>query len=231
MAPGTWGLVADVDDVAFAKALVAQIQETASIDPKRICAVDFSMGGGMFHHLACHPADVFAAVAPAAFELLEQNAGDFAPPRDITRIPFRGTFDPIVPYASRSCSLVSRMPVTFLGVRARFERWADINQCTGSPSAEGSQGSSTYSSCQGDVEVVLCTKQGGGHEAGNASVGWSVLRRHTFYHSPRLVAGRTDSGLIRAVRGRGRWEDAVVRAPCPPGPYSIKIVSPAHGAE
>ena len=26
---------------------------------------------------------------------------------------------------------------------------------------------------------VLCTKKGGGHEPGNASVGWPALKRHT----------------------------------------------------
>ncbi|XXY21901.1 PHB depolymerase family esterase [Sorangium sp. So ce216] len=180
---GAWNVgpccVADTDDVAFAKALVAQIQETACIDPKRIYAVGFSMGGGMSHYLACHAADVFAAVAPAAFDLLQENVGDCEPSRPITVVSFRGTSDPIVPYAGGSSSVVRGMPVTFLGAKSTFEKWADINGCTGSPSAEDGQGCSTYSSCEGGVEVALCTKQGGGHEPGNAAVGWPVLKRHT----------------------------------------------------
>ncbi|XXY50210.1 PHB depolymerase family esterase [Sorangium sp. So ce269] len=180
---GAWNVgpccVAGTDDVAFAKALVAQVQETACIDPKRIYAVGFSMGGGMSHYLACHAADVFAAVAPAAFDLLEENVGDCEPSRPITVISFRGTSDPIVPYAGGGSSVVRGMPVTFLGAKATFEKWADINGCTGSPSAEDGRGCSTYSTCQDGVEVALCTKQGGGHEAGNASVGWPVLKRHT----------------------------------------------------
>ncbi|XYI03827.1 alpha/beta hydrolase family esterase [Sorangium sp. So ce1128] len=180
---GAWNVgpccVADTDDVAFAKALVAQIQETACIDPKRIYAVGFSMGGGMSHYLACHAADVFAAVAPAAFDLLQENVGDCEPSRPITVISFRGTSDPIVPYAGGSSSVVRGMPVTFLGAKTTFEKWADINGCTGSPSAEDGQGCSTYSNCQDGVEVALCTKQGGSHEPGNAAVGWPVLKRHT----------------------------------------------------
>ncbi|WP_437496053.1 alpha/beta hydrolase family esterase [Sorangium sp. So ce1099] len=180
---GAWNVgpccVAGTDDVAFARAMVAQIQETACIDPKRIYAVGFSMGGGMSHYLACHAADVFAAVAPAAFDLLEENVGDCEPSRPITVISFRGTSDPIVPYAGGYSSVVRGMPITFLGAKTTFERWADINGCTGSPSAEDGQGCSTYSNCQDGVEVALCTKQGGGHEPGNAAVGWPVLKRHT----------------------------------------------------
>ncbi|WP_437821374.1 alpha/beta hydrolase family esterase [Sorangium sp. So ce1078] len=180
---GAWNVgpccVADTDDVAFAKALVAQVQETACIDPKRIYAVGFSMGGGMSHYLACHAADVFAAVAPAAFDLLEENVGGCEPSRPISVFSFRGTSDPIVPYAGGYSSVVRGMPITFLGAKSTFEKWADINGCTGAPSAEDAQGCSIYSNCRDGVEVALCTKQGGGHEPGNATVGWPALKRHT----------------------------------------------------
>lgn len=179
---GAWNVgpccVADTDDVAFVRAMVAQIQETACIDPKRIYAAGFSMGGGMSHYLACHAADLFAAVAPAAFDLLEENVGGCEPSRPISVISFRSTSDPIVPYAGGYSSVVRGMPITFLGAKTTFEKWADINGCTGSPSAEDSQGCSTYSTCQDGTEVVLCTKQGGGHDPGNAMVGWPVLKRH-----------------------------------------------------
>jgi polyhydroxybutyrate depolymerase len=171
--------VANVDDVAFARALVAQVETTACIDPKRVYAVGLATGGGMAYYLACHAADVFAAVAPAAFDLLEENVGDCKPSRPVTVISFRGTADPLVPYAGGASSVVPGMPVTFLGAQATFQKWAEIDQCTDSPSAADSNGCSTYSACQGGVEVVLCTKQGGGMEAGNASVAWPVLRRHT----------------------------------------------------
>ena len=180
---GAWNVgpccVANTDDLAFARALVEQIQQRACIDPKRIYAVGFSMGGGMSHYVACHAADVFAAVAPAAFDLLEENVGGCTPSRPITVVSFRGTSDPIVPYGGGYSAVVSGMPVNFLGAQGTFERWATINQCPGSPSAEDGQGCSTYSDCQDGVEVVLCTKQGGGHEYGDASVGWPILKRHT----------------------------------------------------
>lgn len=180
---GAWNVgpccVANVDDVAFARALVADVSKTACIDSKRVYAVGFSMGGGMSHYLACHAADVFAAVAPAAFDLLQENVGDCTPPRPITVVSFRGSSDPIVPFAGGASSVVSGMPITFLGAQKTFETWAQLNHCTGSASAADANNCQAYSGCSGDVDVVLCVKEGGGHEPGNATVAWPILKRHT----------------------------------------------------
>lgn len=170
--------VANVDDVAFAKALVAQVQSTACIDPNRVYAVGVGTGGGMAYYLACHAADVFAAVAPAAWDLLAENVDDCNPPRPITVISFRGTADVVVPYTGGVSSVVSGMQITFLGAQATFETWAGIDRCTGSPSTEDSNGCSGYAGCQDGVEVILCTQQGGHQDTGNASVAWPVLKRH-----------------------------------------------------
>ena len=171
--------VAGADDVAFARALVAQIQTTACIDSTRVYAVGVLTGGGMAHYVACHAADVFAAVAPAAFDLLEENVNDCIPQRPITVISFRGTADSRVPYTGGPSSLVPGMPLTFLGAQATFEAWARIDRCTGARSAVDSNGCSSYAGCQDGVEVILCTKQDGREEPGDASVAWPVLKRHT----------------------------------------------------
>lgn len=179
---GAWNVgpccVANTDDVAFARALVADVQARACIDPQRVYAVGFSMGGGMSHYLACHAADLFAAVAPAAFDLLEENVEDCHPERPITVVSFRSTGDPIVPYMGGFSSVVSGMPITFLGAQATFEAWAERNQCNGSPSQDAN-GCSAYSDCAAGTEVVLCTRQGGGHDYGDAAIGWPILREHT----------------------------------------------------
>jgi polyhydroxybutyrate depolymerase len=170
--------VADVDDLGFAKALVTQIKKTACIDPDRVYAVGVLTGGGMVYDLACNAADVFAAVAPAAFDLLQDNVDDCKPSRPITVISFRGTADPRVPYAGGPSSLVPEMAITFLGAQATFARWAQIDQCTGAPSQEDSNGCASYSNCAGGVEVFLCTKQGGRDDPGDAAVAWPALKRH-----------------------------------------------------
>jgi polyhydroxybutyrate depolymerase len=170
--------IKDTDDVGFAKALVAEIQKTACIDPKRVYAVGFSMGGGMSHYLACHASDVFAAVAPAAFDLLKENMDDCKPTRPISVIAFRSTGDNVVTYAGGYSMAVQGMPINFLGAKGSFQKWAEINKCTGTASAEDANGCSTYAGCPGGTEITLCTKQGGTHEAGNAKVGWPALKKH-----------------------------------------------------
>jgi len=170
--------VANVDDMAFARALVTQIEKTACIDPRRVYAVGVLTGGGMVYSLACHAADMFAAVAPAAFDLLQETVATCTPSRPISVIAFRGTADTRVPYGGGASSLVPAMPITFLGAQATFERWAQIDGCSGSPSSEDSNGCSSYTSCSGGVEVTLCTKQGGREEPGAANVAWPVLKRH-----------------------------------------------------
>jgi polyhydroxybutyrate depolymerase len=171
--------VANVDDVAFARALVLEVEKTTCVDRSRIYAVGVLTGGGMAYYLACRAADLFAAVAPAAFDLLQENLGDCAPAAPITVVSFRGTADPRVPYDGGASSLVAGMPITFLGAEMTFQKWSEIDGCSGSPSTEDSSGCSSYSGCQNGVEVILCTKQGGGDDPGNPSVAWPVLERHT----------------------------------------------------
>jgi polyhydroxybutyrate depolymerase len=169
--------VPNADDVAFVRALVTQVSMTACIDPKRIYAAGFSMGGGMANYLACHAADVFAAVAPSSFDLLQDNVSDCRPARPISVISFRGSGDNLVPYEGGFSSVVPGMPVTFLGAQGTFQKWAELDGCTGSPSPPDSNGCSTYSSCQGGVEVVLCTVSGG-QTFGDSAISWPFLKRH-----------------------------------------------------
>jgi len=170
--------VGDVDDVGFARALVAQVATIACVDRDRVYAVGVLTGGGMAHSVACHAADVFAGAAPAAFDLLAENVNDCIPQRPITVISFRGTADSRVPYAGGPSSLVIGMPITFLGAQATFEAWGRIDGCTGAASAPDSNGCVSYAGCQGGVEVTLCTKQGGREEPGEPTIAWPVLKRH-----------------------------------------------------
>jgi poly(3-hydroxybutyrate) depolymerase len=173
------GCCTTADDTAFARALVAEVKKVACIDPKRIYAAGFSMGGGMTHFSACHLSDIFAAVAPAAFDLLKENVDICKPVRPLTVVMFRGTNDNVVKYDGGYSAVVSGMPINFLGAKATFEKWAALNTCTGSPSAQDGNGCSTYSNCAGGVQVTLCTKQGGGHDQGNGSIGWPLLKKYT----------------------------------------------------
>ncbi len=175
------------DDVSFAKALVTQVETKACIDTKRVYAVGFSMGGGMSHYIACKAADVFAAVSPASFDLLTGsapagNADDCKPSRPIPELSFRGTGDTIAIYGGGYSSLVTGMPITFLGAQACWKKWASIDGCTDTPAYPTVNGStwecSYYKQCQANVQVGICINNGG-HEYGDGTIGWTFLKQFT----------------------------------------------------
>jgi polyhydroxybutyrate depolymerase len=170
-----------VDDVGFAKALVQKLEQEACIDPKRVYAVGFSMGGGMALYLGCNAADVFAGIAPSAFDLLVDSEAPCQPTRPVTEIAFRGTADTVVPYDGGATKPPNglNVTVTFLGAVGTFQKWAALDQCTDSPSAANANGCSTYAACQGGTQVTLCTTQGGNQAWGSAALGWAALKAHS----------------------------------------------------
>lgn len=170
--------VPGVDDLAFVDALLADVQGRACIDVSRVYAVGVLTGGGMAHYLACQRSEVFAAVSPAAFDLVEETVDDCIPSLPVGVVAFRGKADERVPYEGGSSMLVPNMPVTFLGAEASFARWGSINGCTDEPTGPDARGCSAYSDCRGGVDVVLCSKENGTAEAGDATIAWPLLAQH-----------------------------------------------------
>jgi polyhydroxybutyrate depolymerase len=164
----------DVDDLGFAKAMVTAISKDGCVDATRVYATGFSMGGGMSQYLACNAADVFAAVAPASFDLLVPDEEPCMPSRPISVLAFRGTADTVVPFAGGQGSSGR---VTFLGAQGSFERWAGIDQCVAPTTSDGD--CTYYEHCGGGAEIGLCVKQGGSHAPGDANAGWAFLSRFT----------------------------------------------------
>lgn len=157
----------DADDVAFTRAMIAQIASEKSIDPKRIYATGCSNGGGMAYMLACNAADVIAAVAPVNFDCItgatnDPSCGSCSPSRAISETQFMGTADTDVPYDGGATPVVSGL--LFPSAQANFSTWAGFDQCTGSPAAEPGQSScQTYASCGAGAAVTLCTIENGTH--------------------------------------------------------------------
>jgi polyhydroxybutyrate depolymerase len=71
------------------------------------------------------------------------------------------------------------MPVNFLGAVATLQKWAQIDGCTGAPTAPDSNNCQYYTSCKGGVQVGLCTRNLGHNAPGNANVSWPFLKRFT----------------------------------------------------
>lgn len=172
----------DEDDVTFSKHFIAEIQEKACVDPKRIYASGFSMGGGMSNYAGCFMADIYAAAAPSAFDLAKEivDAGKCKPARPFPILNFRGTSDNVVMYDGGLSQVVQGKPITFMGAVNNMKEWAKMNGCNGSPKQNTpGNGCQMYEDCEGGVKVGLCTIQGGSHAEGDGQTGWNFLKQFT----------------------------------------------------
>ncbi len=167
------------DDFAFVRALVRQVSIEACIDPQRVYAVGFSLGGAMAYYLACQQAEVFAAVAASSMDLMAEAELACEPSRPVSVISFRGAADTTVPYDGGSTSPPGHPEMSFdvLGAVGTFERWASLDQCMGTPTTKDANGCSMYATCREGTEVALCSTDGGGQVIGDANLAWSFLKR------------------------------------------------------
>ena len=177
----------NVDDVGFIREVIATLKEQACVDSKRVYATGCSNGGGMSYRLACEAADVIAGVAPVDFDCIygdtnDDSCGSCVPSRTISEIQFRGTDDFLVPYEGGS-TIVSGLQ--FPGAEANFANWADINDCSAERvTFADNNACEAYTGCKDDVEVALCTMEGGSHCGSYATfdiaqVAWNKLRTQT----------------------------------------------------
>ncbi len=149
---------ANLDDVGFARAVVADASSKICVDARRVYATGMSNGGFLSHRLACQAADVFAAVAPVA-GVLGIDAGECTPSRPVPVMHFHGTSDLVVPYGGNPL-------LRYVSVADTVDGWAKRNGCTDAPTTTFTNGNAKCESrfaCSGGAEVTLCTIQGMGH--------------------------------------------------------------------
>lgn len=140
----------DGADVAFVRALIADVSNAAAIDPARVYAAGISNGAQMTLAAACGLPGTFAAVAFVA--------GGYPRVCDAPRPPallFHGTEDRILPYAGRD----GQMPV-----RGFAAAWAAMPGCIATPETLSVAGEATRErwTCPGGL-AELVTLVGKGH--------------------------------------------------------------------
>jgi polyhydroxybutyrate depolymerase len=183
-----------IDDVQFARDMVAWLESHACVDPKRIYASGGSNGGGMTYRLACEAADMIAAVAPVDFRCVTgtdplANAGQVtaenntacmcALPRPITVVAYdEGQDNSIVPYnGAQTPNLKTDCPpnmscvgIGFPSAVVNAQTWADFDGCTGAASADPNNSiCQQYTSCKNNTTVLLCTNPSTQHLAAYGS--------------------------------------------------------------
>lgn len=92
-----WRFLGTDDDIAFARAIVAELVAHACVDPDRVVAAGISSGAAMSARLACSASDTFHGFALVAADFYNEALCGAATPRPM--LVFHGTDDRVVPYA------------------------------------------------------------------------------------------------------------------------------------
>ena len=146
------------DDVSFIEQLVALVEHSYCVDPRRIYATGFSGGARMASQLACDASSIFAAVAPVSGLRLPSPCPSARP---VPVVSFHGTADPVDPYNGNG----QKYWTYSVPVAAR--RWGVHNGCSATPAVSRPDTGVTltsYTGCSGGAAVSLYTVEGEGHE-------------------------------------------------------------------
>jgi polyhydroxybutyrate depolymerase len=184
--------VDNVDDVAFARAVVARLTESHGIE--RVIAVGYSNGGQMVFRLLHEAPELLSGAVAIAATMPDRDGflGDFSNAAVARPIPVTivaGDADPIVPYKGGRMAWWARtlfkVDGTALSAPETAAYFAGRNGSTGAPTSRVLPSRSGRTSTEVHAygsEVTLVTVHGGGH---------TVPSQHP---GPRLV-GRTGDDL------------------------------------
>jgi len=138
----------NIDDVGFTGAMLDELEAQLCVNTQRVYATGMSNGGYMSHRIGCQLSNRIAAIAPVA----GVNAvSGCAPSRPVPVMHFHGTGDTTVSYD---------------WVAGTMSGWVTRNGCDATSEVTFENGDSvceTWSGCDGGVDVVLCSVDGGGH--------------------------------------------------------------------
>ncbi len=149
--------VFDEDDVGFAVAVVDQVAAQACVDLGRVYAMGVSNGAQMVQRIACEAADRFVAVASVA-GVLGLEPAECTPSQPVGVAHVHGTADVFMPYEGNGPG--------YPAVPQMMADWAARDGCEREPITVSQQAEvlcQAWPSCADEVQVSLCTVQGGGH--------------------------------------------------------------------
>jgi polyhydroxybutyrate depolymerase len=165
-----------VDDVAFTRAVIADVEKTHAIDRRRLFATGPSNGGTMSHRLGCEMADTFAAIGPVIAAIPTRIAPSCHPAAPLAVVSIQGVDDPLMPFGGGEEGQGSARRLGVGGAiesaRATQDLWRANEGCGATPAistppATIQDGTSVtrraYSGCRGGADVVWYEIAGGGH--------------------------------------------------------------------
>jgi polyhydroxybutyrate depolymerase len=152
-----YALAHNVDEPAFIRQILLDLDTFTNIDPKRIYAMGHSQGGMVVYRLGCEMSDTFAAIASVAgLHLLS----DCNPTQEVSVIHFHGLSDSFVPFSGGG-------KFDFPSVEEGIETWVELNNCVSFVTEEDEENGVTHithAPCQAGTAVELYTFDPGGHD-------------------------------------------------------------------
>jgi len=159
----------------FIKKILLDLSDFVNIDPSRIYAMGFSLGGKLAYHVACEMSDTFAAFAAVSGMAICETSHNSE--RAVSIIHIHGLGDDLVPYETGRYG----MPP----VEETITHWVQFNKCAISPLVEktGKISHTMYSQCRDGAVIELYTIDGLGHkvptqEMSSARIIWGFFEAH-----------------------------------------------------
>lgn len=162
------------EDTGFIVAAAKQLTAALCGDPRRVYATGASNGGIMSSYLACHHADVFAAVAPVmgiragratGSDFQQIDTADCRPSRPIAILALHGVKDPILPYEGTKGG-GPWGPAWGYPVEAAIARWVTLDGCSPTPRTTAVSSTITrrvWRGCRSGVSVQAMISSYAGH--------------------------------------------------------------------
>lgn len=172
----------NVDDIAFLRAVVADVEKKHPVNRARVFATGMSNGGLLSYRLACDASDFVAAVAAVAANMSQELAASCNPARMLPLLIVNGTDDPIMPWLGGPMKILGVNRGEVLSAPETFEHWTAIGDCalpdTGMPRDRVANDGTKFirhlaRECRDGAEVRLYELVGGGHTwpGGDATLG------------------------------------------------------------
>jgi len=178
-----------IDEVAFFRQIIVDMQKVYKVNPQRIFATGMSNGAMMTEMLTCKAATLFAGMASVAGVVvmepglgggLESCSKAFSPlNRTLPMLFVHGNGDLIVPWTGN-------IALGFPDVPANFKAWSQRMGCTGQTVQtyhKGTFSNQVYQTCRGNVTLELMKDEGGSHrwpktkDFDSPSYAWAFFKR------------------------------------------------------
>ena len=135
------------EKTGFFRQLLSDLDSIVSIDPKRIYATGFSLGGQLSYLIACDLSDTFAAIAPVSGMV---HCTSYQTDYPVSVIHIHGLADETVPFEGKNGPPAEEV----------IAAWVQNNDCPQSPQVEKIDDRVThlsYAPCQDGTAVELYT--------------------------------------------------------------------------